>query len=308
MWNWLKSNAAPTITILGVLIYVMFLIPETLFYDNLRTTPSEVGLTYFSALTRAVPGLVVALVLLVVYLFLAIGIAYFLAFALYLFLLGPSVVLPSLSTMDGQVDQAKFERNLRIMRFLYREPEPAWPEVEYELRRRRELQGVAEPWTVAQQRKIQDVTKKYSYGKIVGSIYPALGRWLCRYRSLFYGLVFVGFCFLIVRATIWAGGVAVKQADEVRSGGLPAGIQLGFLGYQVETVYVRSASTDSSITVRALAGEPVFMLGQNSENVVIYVPKCDATVRIPVAIVTISSAPTEGTGGRQKGDNCSDLQ
>ena len=64
--EWVKGGGLLVFTALGVLLYVIFSVPATIFYDRLGTTPGEVGITYISILSGSTIGTLVILAVLLV--------------------------------------------------------------------------------------------------------------------------------------------------------------------------------------------------------------------------------------------------
>src|ERR1039458_1943915 len=49
--NWIKSSGLLSLTVSGIVLYVVFSISATIFYDRLGVTPSDVGVTYSNVLS-----------------------------------------------------------------------------------------------------------------------------------------------------------------------------------------------------------------------------------------------------------------
>jgi hypothetical protein len=54
LWQWVKKNPAPALTITGAFFYAVLLVPATFFYTRLGTAPAEVGFTYIGVLSGSV--------------------------------------------------------------------------------------------------------------------------------------------------------------------------------------------------------------------------------------------------------------
>ena len=62
--EWIRASGLLLVTVLGILLYIVFSVPATIFYGRLGTTPGEVGITYSSLLSGSTFGILVILVVL----------------------------------------------------------------------------------------------------------------------------------------------------------------------------------------------------------------------------------------------------
>lgn len=102
--------------------------------------------------------------------------------------------------------------------------------------------------------------------------------------------------FLAVFATAILAAIAGSQADNVRYGATFWGSTIGLFDYHAQPVYVRPASGngDTHIPKVIPCYKQVFLLGENAQNVIAYVPgdrlpEDGFTARLPVSDVILST-------------------
>jgi amino acid transporter len=285
--GWLKANVLVALTILGVLLYAVFSIPATYFYARLGTSPSEVGFTYASILSGSTLG---ALLILGCFLLLAFYLAY-VVFALiayllmfrvaFSYLLHPKILLAG----DQKLTADQFERKLRIIRKQYGKDQETWEQVETMLQRKRALKLIESP-TSAEKLEIKNLNSK-----IVPLWVASKVSWVKRILRPRVWYIYALFLFLIA-ATVLLTIIAQVQADEVLKGETAVtGSQLGLFGYHVERVRIESIGPGNEQDIQRLAGKQVYLLGQNAQYVIVYIPEQRLTVRIPTTDVIVTSTP-----------------
>jgi hypothetical protein len=291
--QWLKGNVIVISTVFGVLLYAVFSIPPIVFYARLGTTPSEVGLSYTNILSGATLG---ALTMLGV----SILLIYFILFyAVYLFILAWVTAMmvywittrSRLRGQDWELDAHQFDEKLAMIRDIYSKEKPSWTEVEQALRRRRELGGrkYLTPTEISER---AGLNSQKIYLRVFLSKLSSISRSLRPRQWHAYALFLV-----IIILTGSLALIARAQAGQVLRGKNYFGSHVGLFEYHAEIVSVRPASGKPAKSVKYLAGKKVFLLGQNSQYIILYLPSCGSpngwTMRIPVAAVIVTNIAEE---------------
>jgi hypothetical protein len=227
--DWLKSGGLLMLTVTGVILYIVFSVPATIFYDRLGTTPQEVGITYTSILSGSTLGA-----------FAIIGV---LAFTLlYLALNAIYVTIPSLGQKfyaaflknrsilfkrDWQLDADQFNNKLETMKNFYLEfrgfDERDWRRLEGAKRRVRALNrlGVLTADQTYELKSLESLIKKDAEPNLTKTLTVFFRRhiapWTRPRRILFLAVVIV-----IVLPVL-----AFIQAGQVLNGESYSGSQLG---------------------------------------------------------------------------------
>lgn len=287
LYEWVKSNGIVAITIVGVLLYIIFSIPATFFYARLGTTPSEVGISYTSILSGSTLGalLIVAALMtggIYVLAFLLGWLSYTIFYFTVKFLRHPRLML----TRDQDLDLDRFEQKLMIVRSIHEGSVSNWQEIERALRRNRYLER-EEHWTPADFLEIHAVNKRKVYMKIFMSNILSVAHMLRRSVKYLYPLILL----FIITATVILIVIANAQAGEVLQGRSYLGSQIGLFDYHAEKVTIRPASATTKNILINLTGKQVFLLGENAQYIIIYLPGSRLTTRIPVSAVIVSSSP-----------------
>jgi hypothetical protein len=291
---WVKNNALVTITILGVLLYVVLSIPITFFYARLGTTPGEVGFTYTSILSGstlaalAIVGIITAI--------LAFSFLYLVSLIAvnFLPLLAQQVIVmirnhSELHSKDDELDDERFDRKLKALQKIYGD-DSRWPEVERALRRKRELARL-EIRTAPQESEATNLDSRYTYSDIYKRLYPRLPKLSRRWRAALIGTFLL---LTIAGTTVVLTVLADGNADTIRKGQSFSSSNLNIFGYHAEPVEVVAASKDYAAQINLLISHVgrIFLLGQNAQNVILYVSSPTSsgdgqTVRIPVSEVVL---------------------
>jgi hypothetical protein len=294
---WLKSNLGVTITILGISIYAMFSIPATAFYAHLGTTPTEAGLNYTNILSGSTLGVIV--VVTGTFAIIVSGLAYvgsvFKAFKLLRFLPGSRSDL-LVDHSYKELDNKQFARKLRDLKPMYKHTEPPWEEIVRSLNRYREFcQRSNLTSAEAAEKEALEVQLRNIHLDVYARSSPIEIWRRSSKRELAVMLTIIAA--LAIGALTW---IAVQQANDVREGNSFIGSTIGLFDYRAQPVYIKPASKDGSdhIPSTVPCGRKVFLLGENAQNIVIYVPNNSSpdkgsTVRLPVSEVIISGQPCQ---------------
>ena len=293
--GWLKNNVIAVISLTGVFLYIIFSIPATIFYGRLGTTPSEVGFNYSNILSGSTFGVLILIGFAVL---IAMLILVLLGYAAVIFVLLPRAKFITTRTDrlnsqdDTTISDDEFDRKLNRIRKTYKN-KSGWPETEQALRRKRELAQL-ENRTAAEDSEIINLNSRYNYGDIfLRSLLPPFS-WPSRHwRGLLAAFLFIMFTGTTSLFTL----SAYYNADAVKRGvGLPN--RLVYFDYRADPVSVKAASPGDTSTIGQVvpANGRVFLLGENSQEVVLYIPNMKSasngsTVRLPVSEVIISDIP-----------------
>ena len=111
-----------SVTVLGILLYIVFSVPATIFYGRLGTTPGEVGITYSSLLGGSTFGILVILLVLTLIL---LGASFLIAFIRLsiqsrVFMSRYMMNQPFRGRSDWQLTDEEFEQRLASVRKLLR--------------------------------------------------------------------------------------------------------------------------------------------------------------------------------------------
>ena len=285
--QWLRSNALGVLTIFGILIYAVFSIPTTFFYVRLGTTPSEVGFTYASVLSGAALGTTVILGLLIaLFLYVVILFVYLIVLELFtIYMLVRFSTQPWLMKRDQKLDIDRFDAKLTIFEDIHFKTEPSWTVVERKLRRKRELSRL-EDLTPAEASEMKMLNSERIYLRQLLSVFPSPKQLLRPRRWWVYG-----FFIYMIAATAVLTGIAVQQANDIRSGHAYDKRPSAFFEYHAEPVSISPASAPPPKSIQKLIGKRIFLLGQNAQYVVLFLPQNESTVRIPVDTVVVTSPP-----------------
>ena len=295
LFQWVRNNIIATLTILGIFLYVIFWIPVTVFYARLRTTPGEVGFSYTTILSGSTLG---AIIIVTVLVFLVLSVLYQIGNVIVWTSLGfYSYRMISLTLFkrvwripDSQLDHEQFGEKLEILKEKYKGSTP-WTEVERALRRKRELERL-EDRTPA-----EDIEKKEldsQYGDYHELMVPDVGFRLLSEtwpKVIFLALMIIGTASVLT----WR---ASADANTVRAGHSFDKSSLNLFDYHAEPVLVEpiSVSDIAAIQKVILPSKRAFLLGENADYIVLYVPNANspdkgATIRIPPTKVTLISSP-----------------
>ena len=146
--DWVKASGLLLVTVLGILLYIVFSVPATIFYGRLGTTPGEVGITYSSLLSGSTFGILVILLVLTLTLLAA---SFFIAFITLsiqsrVFLDRYRMRQPFAGRSDWQLTDEEFEQRIASAREvaaslpeLWDARKVIWDELELHARRFREV-------------------------------------------------------------------------------------------------------------------------------------------------------------------------
>lgn len=299
--DWVKTSGLLTVTVLGILLFIVLSVPATIFYGRLGTTPGEVGITYSSLLSGSTLGILVILLVLTVTFFAASFIIAFVGFGIRVgrFLDKIGVLELYSGKANWELADGEFETRIAAMRELSSLlPEIAgpdkvkWEEEEPRSRRIRDLKmlGVL---TVDQQTELNALieeeepvrAKMRDEPSMFQATLAATKHWIKRHGKtmlLIYPLVTI----VAILPTI-----AYIQAGQVANGKPYIGSQLNFFDYRADSVFVTPASEAVSPDLQSLVGKRLFFLGQNSQDMIFYFPLNKVTIRIPSTAAIVTSIP-----------------
>jgi hypothetical protein len=284
---WLRSNTLVALTLLGLLIYAMFSIPADFFYAALGTTPIEVGYTYATILSGSTLGaLLIVGVTLIVLIYLGSIFGIIVIYIRQIASLRHYLRHPKLFfTSDRKLSADDFELSLAARKEGHNRE--VWEDLEPALRRRRAFEQIKDPkpLDISELKKI----RKSVSALMRASINSPITRFL-RPRIWHIPAIFV----LLIATTIILTLNARAQARDIINGKADVtGGRLGLFGYHVESVTVKPAGSNNDKTVKLLDKESVFLLGQNSQYIILYDagPKQHQTIRVPTAEVVVASSP-----------------
>jgi len=282
--HWLINNPLVVLTILGLLLYATFAIPATVFYASLGTTPSEVGYTYTTILSGSTLGavfIVLAFVLVLLYV-----VQFTIIFVIYFLLLRFTfnyVRHPGLLAYDWNLDADQFEHKLAITKKIYAKDQATWDKIERMYRRRRALKKMENP---SGSEKSEMKALRFGIPKLQGKYLASLFIRAVRPRAWHIYLLFPVLIFFTIIFTL----MATNQADHVINGTAEStGGNVGLFEYNVEPVTIIPAQRENKQSIKPLVGEKLYLLGENAQYVILYVPQERSTVRVPTAAVIISS-------------------
>jgi hypothetical protein len=106
--------------------------------------------------------------------------------------------------------------------------------------------------------------------------------------------------FCIVVILVFPSVLAFLQAGEVKKGSEQfLGSQFGIFGYHARPVSLGSTSSDVKQIINTSVNNcnhRIFLLGQNSQYVILYVSVDHRTVRVPTSLVIVKSPPSDQLG------------
>lgn len=294
--QWVRNNVIATITILGILLYAVFWIPVTVFYARLRTTPGEVGFSYTTIVSGSTLGAIIIVTVLVSVVLSAIYYIGMLIFwtskGIYSYKLIHLTLFNRIWRIpESQLDHEQFAEKLEILKKKYKRNTP-WPEVERELRRKRELERLKDR-TPAEDAEKKELDSKYD--DYINLMVPDIGsRLLSTTRPK---IIFVTLIIIIGTASVLAWR-ASEDANAVRRGHTFDTSSLNLFEYHAEPVLVKpiSASDVAEIQKVIPPSQRAFLLGENANYIVLYVPNKNSpdkgtTIRIPPTKVTLITSP-----------------
>ena len=285
-FRWLVNNPLVALTIIGLLLYATFAIPATFFYGRLGTTPSEVGYTYATILSGSTLGalIIVACSLLVIFYIVQlalVSVLYGIAFRVSFIVMRH----PTILRQDWRLDTDQFEEKLTITKKIYSYDQETWKDLERAFRRRRALMKMENPSAAEESemkalgRRIPRLQVKHLTSLIVRGLRP-------RFWYIYFVLP------VLVAFTIILTAIAINQASHVTNGTAETtGNQYGLFEYNVESASVAPAQRKDRRSIDPLVGKKLYLLGQNAQYVILYVPQLRSTVRIPIAAVIVTSSP-----------------
>jgi hypothetical protein len=294
--DWIKASGLLLVTVLGILLYIVFSVPATIFYGRLGTTPGEVGITYSSLLSGSTFGILVILAVLTLTL---VGVSFPIAFITFYIRsvdFAPQYTMrrPFTDKTDWQLTDEEYDQRIASLReaFAATFPElwdirkPNIDEVESHIRRLRELDmlGVR---TAEQQAELDARAdwRPQNPPSSFSTILIVTKHWMKRRGKI----LFVVFPLLI--AVIVLPGTAYVQAQEIINGKPFTGSQLNFFDYRADLVSVTPASETVRPDIKPLIGKRLFFLGQNSQDIIFYSPVTKATIRVPSVAAVVTSIP-----------------
>jgi hypothetical protein len=287
MFTWLRSNTVVALTLLGLLTYAMFSIPADFFYAELGTTPAEVGYTYSTILSGSTLGALV-IVGFILYIFIMLGTIFETmalnvkqALALGHYLRRPKLFIAG----ERRLSADDFEFTLAAKKRQYGN---VWEDLEPVLRRQRDFELIETPTPLetAELKKIGKTVETLTASSFISQIARLL-----RPRAWHVPAVFV----LLIAATIILTINAKEQARNLANGVVDVtATRLGLFGYHVESVTVKpvGSSNDQVIKQLRLDKESLYLLGQNSQYIILYDagPSQHQLIRIPATEVAVISS------------------
>jgi hypothetical protein len=292
--DWIKGSGLLVLTILGIFLYIVLSVPATVFYARLGVTPDEAGLSYTSLLSGStIEILVILAVLTITFLSLSFTLA-FLSLYLRVILIISSAVKPNslwrkYNSLGAEVDDQEFDQQLRFLEEIAtRVPEiiemahfDTFAELEIGMRRTRELEGLGV--RTAEESAELDVLDRKSELSLNHLFSLITKRWIKRWGRLLAGI------YLLTTVFVGLPTLAFVQAGEVLGGKEYVGTQLGLFNYRAELVGVSPISQAGEQGIQSLVGKPLFLIGQNTQHVILYSPATHSTIRVPTTSVIVTS-------------------
>jgi hypothetical protein len=292
--QWIRDNTLVTLTILGVLVYVVFSIPTTYFYARLGTTPSEVGITYATILSGSTFGLVLIIslslvALYYVFVYLLVVAACFVAAPL----LWTFVAHPKLLRKGWNPNGEHFEEKLTRLNKAFRGTPESWQEIAQEFGRGREP-GSNEERTSDGNAESKKSHELRIYSRMLSSGFRNTREQFTPHSIKLIGIIVFVYLAIIVGLLTWYARI---QSEVVETGGRVFGTENGVFGYHAEMVTLEPDSAADMQSLQQLVGPltgpnvTTYLLGQNDQYLIVYSLARHETVRIPVSEATVSSVP-----------------
>ena len=291
--EWVKTSGLLFVTVLGILLYIVFSVPASIFYGRLGTTPGEVGITYSSLLSGSTFGILIILLVLTATLLAASFFSVFMALSLQSSLFRNRYMMnqPFSGKAEWELTDEEYEQRMVKIREVAATFPELWDarkalvdEMEPHLRRRRELAmlGVR---TADQQAGLDADLRPQNSPSRFRTTLAGTQRWMRRRERV----LFIAFPLLIV--VIVLPGIAYVQAGQIINSRPFTGGRLNFFDYRADLVSVTPASETARPDLKPLIGKRLFFLGQNSQDMIFYSPTTKATIRVPSVAAVVTSIP-----------------
>jgi hypothetical protein len=257
-----------------------------------------VGITYVSLLSGSTVEIVIVLAILTG-IFLVI--AFTLAFGSYyvrtmIFVCKNPQFFMRLKRPAREINDWEYEDRIETMRqlvsavpelgdYAFGHGHLTFAETEALWRRRRQLQ-MHDTRTAEETTELNSINMRLEANEFFVSklLWFMTKRWMQRHGR------WIAATFLIITIVFILPALAFFQASEVLSGKEYFGNGLGFSDYRADLVTITQVSQAAQPSVRALQSKDYFLLGQNSQHVILYSPTIHSTIRIPTTAVIITSA------------------
>jgi hypothetical protein len=274
--NWLRGNIIALFTILGVSLFVIFSIPATIFYNLLGTTPSEVGITYSTILSGSTLG-AAALVGTV----LAIG-AWIIYMASSIIINIAVILVFGWAFYNKIINDVQFEEHIVVLKNRFGRNATLWDEIEEEIRHWRQLDEMTQPT------KLQKKERRC----VRAQIQKKIGQYLIFHVRHFFlsGRRYI-FCAIavIIAATAFLALTAQSDAQSVIKGTSGSiGEKLQLFDYHATSVKIFPSTSGGVKAITMLSGRKLYLLGQNSQDLIFYVPYQHSTIRVPISAVIVT--------------------
>ncbi|WP_157528161.1 hypothetical protein [Nocardia sp. NRRL S-836] len=292
--EWLRENGALSVTVAGVSLYVALRLPAAIFYSRLGVNPEIAGITYINLLAGSTLGVVVMV--------LAIAVLFYLALSVLSLAVLYVKLLPLAAVMLFKNSRAKTRNMSNDERFdlahstfivLWKAASGAFDRFGLTVDRvgvlMRRYRSLMELGVRALDEQVEADVIRRRLAKAVALPNVAriplhiVSRWVGRRR------VSVAISLFAVAAFLVLPMLSFLWVNEVRQGRQDLGSRYALFAYAAHPVQVDVASKEAPQGLQMWVGKELFLIGQNAQQVVLYSPKENKTVLLPLQAVQIFS-------------------
>jgi hypothetical protein len=269
------------------------------FYTRLGVTPDEAGLSYTSLLSGStIEILVIFVVLTITFMALIYELVFFslyLRFIPIIFaVIKRNFEWRNLTSLNMSIRDQAFKQRLSILEEVAtRFPEMvemwhfgSFAEMEIWMRRTRELKKLSVR-TEEESAELDTAARKHGSSMthmLSRFILHRIKRWIRRWGPPLAAL------YLLIAIFIGLPALAFVQSGQVLGGREYVGAQFGLFNYSAELVRVNAISQAQEQGIQSLVGKSLFLIGQNTQFVILYSPATHSITRVPIASVIVTSA------------------
>jgi hypothetical protein len=290
--EWLKSSGLLSVTLCGLLLYVFLSVPATIFYSRLGVSPSEVGLSYANLLSGSTAEVIAILLILTsAFLFIALFAAMLsvnirgIPWGAALKRVTGGVPLPDLpDDKFYEYVELSYKLNLHLLSGLSKEYDSKYAlKYDNEYTRQRRVRDLRRLGVLMEEQsaELDELSSRTPFPDNLGWLLAK--RWI-RSHGRLLATFFVAITVVIVLPTL-----AFIQAGQVLQGRQYFGSGIGIFDYYATPARISPSSASAASSVEPFERLTMFLIGENSQYLILYSPTTHSTVRFPEASVIVAS-------------------